>query len=211
MIIEASDNKDPPESEYGDKRDIYCRDCESEGYINRHLRLCLAYIDMIQPYPVIRYPKYSKQENVVTLFWKLNGCLTVNSMSIEIKMSDENNFITYDKGSGKCNWEGEQTEYEHKIGVDLDSEEDAKEFHFRIRFKADQDFANQFAPDPPIPQVTHVNKLRLEEDYTYSANGKKITNVPTTYAVKIEPSGEVSFYEVHVETDEYIQNLDISY
>lgn len=73
ILVEASENKQPPNSEYGNKKNITCKDCGSEGYINRHLRLCLSYIDLIQPYPVIEYPTFDKEAKEIRIRWKLNG------------------------------------------------------------------------------------------------------------------------------------------
>ena len=38
----------------------------------------------------------------------------------------------------------------------------------------------------------------LEDDYSFEINGKKLTNTPSTYAIKIKNS-KVNFYEVHLE------------
>jgi hypothetical protein len=196
-IVEASMNKDPPNSEYGGRGDIFCTECDSEGYVPRHLRITLSYFDLAQTYAMISTPQYMRDSSVLRISWRLNGWLVINSMSIDVQMPDSEEYVVTDMltSSGNCNWEGTQTDFQHDINIPLTS--DSQEVMFRLRFLVDQDFAAQSSPDPRVPPQAYTSRLRLEENFTYEINDRKITNVPRLYSAIIAPNGQVSFYEVH--------------
>ena len=178
ILIEASTNKAPPNEEYGNKKNIYCKAWDSEGWINRNIRLLLAYVDLLQPYPVIKFPIYNPMYHKLQIKWRLNGWRKIDSMTIEIKLPNDEDFISYDKtptNGGNWNWDKHQTEFSH-IFAYSPSENANEDVLFRIRFKADQDFGKQDDPDPEVPPQTYVSKLRLEDDYSFEINGKKLTN-----------------------------------
>jgi hypothetical protein len=196
-IIEASKNKDPPNSEYGGRGDIFCDEWRTEGYIPRHLRIVLSYFDLTQPYTMISYPQYMRDSSILRINWKLNGCLIINNMYIDVLMPDSEDYEVTNilRSTGNCNWEGTQTEFQHDISIPLTSGE--QEIMFRLRYLVDQDFASQRSPDPRVPPQTYVSRLRIVENYTFERNGRRLTNVPRLYSVILGSNGQVSFYEVN--------------
>lgn len=120
-------------------------------------------------------------------------------MAIEVKLPADSDFVSYNKlegANGYCNWEVQQTSFDHVVHFVPESSA-ANEIKFRIRFKADQDFAHQDQPDPNVTPQTYVNKLRLEDNYVFEKNGK-LSNVPVIYSIKLTETS-VDFYEVHFE------------
>lgn len=115
-IVEASNQKDPSENLFGDNYDVSCNNCRSDGYINRYIRMWLAFIDLSQPYEVVAFPHYHPHQNMINIFWKINGCLTLNEVIIEVKRPGTD-FVPFSKiyQGGFCNWEGIQTEFVHTI------------------------------------------------------------------------------------------------
>ena len=190
-IVEASNNKDPPFEDYGRRGDLFWQDWNTEGYIPMHMRLVISYIDTIQPYTVISYPTFHSDSNTLRVSWKLNGCLTIDQMAIETLLPEDPDFTSYNLLEGEqgyWNWEGQQTHFQHDISVPEDFSE--VEILFRIRFRADQNFAHQNNPDPNMGPKTYLNNLRLIDDYTEEINGKKITNVPRLYSIILTRTGK---------------------
>ncbi|CAI2364104.1 unnamed protein product [Moneuplotes crassus] len=211
-IVEASDNKDPPSSEFGSRGDIFCHDCNSDGWIPRHLRLSLSYFDLIQPYPVYDFPEYFTDYESILLTWRLNGCLTINYMAIEYLLPGASSYHRepiLQNGLGYCNWQNEQTVFEYDLPVEVPMNSEI-EILFRIIFRADQDFANQEHPDPDMSQVTYINNLRLVENYSEEVHGRTISNVPRLYSVIVRRTGSgnnVNFAEIDPETNRYINQF----
>lgn len=50
MLVETSDQKEPPASTLGTNQDLFSPDGEGNGHISRNIRLCLLAIDVVQPY-----------------------------------------------------------------------------------------------------------------------------------------------------------------
>ena len=74
-LIESSDQKSPDESKFGSRKDIYWQSCSSNGHVNRHIRLILAYIDLMKVYPVFNNMTLVRQNTHVQINWKFNGWL----------------------------------------------------------------------------------------------------------------------------------------
>ena len=60
------------------------------------MRLALAYIDTIQPYPVISHPNFLSDSGVVRINWELNGCLTIDQMNLETLLPDQSDFDSHE-------------------------------------------------------------------------------------------------------------------
>ena len=137
ILIEASSNKQPPNEEYGNKINVFCTNWDSEGWINRNIRLLLAYVDLLQPYPVIKFPIYSSIYHKVQIKWRLNGWRKINSMAIHIKMPGDKDFISFDKlnnSEGSWNWGRTPTDFSH-IFEYTPNENSNEEILFRIVYK----------------------------------------------------------------------------
>lgn len=82
-LVESSNMKSPPRSSYGTDNDVFCQTCIGDGYIPRNIRLMYAFLDLVSPSIILDEPAIL--ENRVVLSWKLNGCMSINKMTINIK------------------------------------------------------------------------------------------------------------------------------
>ena len=118
-------------------------------------------------------------------------------------MPETSDFISTDMlngSTGNCNWEGQQTLFQHDIPIEINTamtRDSGIEILFRIRFRADQDFGTQNNPDPRVGPMTYVNNLRLIEEYTEQIHGRTITNVPRLYSIILNPSGKLLIFYFH--------------
>ena len=51
-LVEANNNKHPRQSRFGTKSNLDCFNWSADGHINRHIKLSLSFIDLMEPYPV---------------------------------------------------------------------------------------------------------------------------------------------------------------
>lgn len=56
--------------------------------------MVISYIDLLQPYIVVGKPKYFPERNEVEISWVLNGCITIDEMSIEVKAPGSSEFTS---------------------------------------------------------------------------------------------------------------------
>lgn len=171
-LIEASDRKHPLESKFGGDGDIYCQNCPSDGHINRFIRMSLAFIDVMQVYPVVTNFVYANNNSQVMISWKINGCLTLNSAKILVQDSATKQYETHEKlGSqlGHCNWEGRQTQFIHFLSLNDNMN---TEVRFKLQAVADQDFLQQSNPDPRVGPQTYVTLSRSTNTQQFAQTQK---------------------------------------
>ena len=153
FLVETSHMKAPPASAYGDDRDPFTPK-RNDGYIPRHMRLAFTYCEMVHPYVVFEPPRISVHK--ATVSWVLNGCVSIDEMTIEVKVNGTYQEFNKTTTKGECNYASRQTVYSHEF--------DARQpqTQFRIRFKADSQWGEQNHPVPNVPPQTYLARLRLD-------------------------------------------------
>lgn len=158
-LIEASDMKHPSAKKFGNSQNRFCRNCDSDGHINRHIRLCLAFIESMSVYPVIVNTKFTADKQRIEIQWVYNGWLTLNEAVISVKDST-GSFVQTSKlkeATGYWNIGGKQTSFSHLL--ELSNSENDK-IEFILGSLADQDFFEQKNPDPSLKPQTYVVQSR---------------------------------------------------
>lgn len=193
-LVESSNMKSPPRSSYGTDNDVFCQTCIGDGYIPRNIRLMYAFLDLVSPSVILDEPAIL--ENRVVLSWKLNGCMSINKMTINIKTpSGQIQSTDLIKNGEKyvCNHDviTKQSLFTHSIPIVQNSNQD---FHFSIDFLADQNWGTQTSPTPKKEPQTYLTQLRLNKNFTKEVNGRVLKNKNFTYVLRLM-NGVASIFE----------------
>lgn len=149
-LVEASNQKSPPDNSYGMDTDVLNSKAMTDGYVPRNIRLMLAFVDMIQPYILFEDPVVTPER--VTLKWKLYGCITIQNMTIWVKKNGKYTKTNkLQEGAGfYCNHHSFKRQSEFIHNIDMDTSVDS-ETEFKIEYLADQNWAKQNSPRPDVP------------------------------------------------------------
>jgi hypothetical protein len=205
FLLEANHDKNPPESQLGQRIDnclLYfhnnafnipkpSEDCkQSDGYVNRIIRMGLTLIDLLTPY--INYnilPDY-------TIEWVVGGAISVDETYVKYNCFTEEELKYYECPDNKTSVRDRLTNESPKLsGFAIWNKEYDKDKQFRFKIppgggggyfvfqilaKVDKDWSFQVDAKPNIPPQTNIVNLRTNKNYVAELNGKfKLHGVDT--------------------------------
>lgn len=113
-LVETDNHKSPPEWTLGGRRisktgQISGIKTENNiptqnGHINRNIRLTFSMLEMIDPW--ISILGYQTKDDVMSVYWKVNGCATHINMA-QFRIKDEGDIFKYDNNKYLCSLYGD--------------------------------------------------------------------------------------------------------
>lgn len=164
FLLETSDNKNPPISDYGQESEI---SSEVGGLIPQYIRMSLALIDLTQPY--IEF-KVRHIVSGIEISWEVWGAVSVNKTQIYYSENNSTDWLDWNKTvlkTGGGRWGARTVFIENFSKSDL---------FFRITAEADN-WTKQIQPDPNVKPQTHMARTRTE-NYRVEHNGYEIIGNP---------------------------------
>lgn len=171
ILVETSDDKRGPPSEFGFEEAVFNPMSSSNGHVARNARLALAAIDVVEPY--VQW--LSTQGPLFE--WVVGGAVTVDSTYLKVSCADSESFNLYAEPipALQAPW-GLPTRPAPAFRASL---EDPRRENCRLTAFATVDRSWQSAPHQAhprgVPPQTHVANVRTNPDWRHAHNGRLVT------------------------------------
>jgi len=174
--VEISSVRKPPENQLGTEIDIYGPPGDVDGYIPKNIRMAYALAELAEPFISIQnrtgLPSRLEPGENLTVSWKVRGAVFVDQTNIQYGLpanpiSNYNNTTVNQSGPGGITGT--------KFSQTIKMPEEEGIYKFVIRARVDQNYRDQFLPEPSVaPQSVYVNK-RTNATWTYTNAGRTAT------------------------------------
>jgi hypothetical protein len=196
--IEISTAKTPPESQLGTVVDIYSSPGDVDGYIPKNIRLAYTFAELAEPFIKVQnrtgLPSQAKPGENVTINWKVHGAVTVDQTNILHGFS-ANPVSNYDYTSANISGPGGLNGEIFSDTIQMPDEDGT--YHFIIRARTDQNYKEQFVPEPLVaPQSIYVSS-RTNDNWSYSNADRTAT-------------GELDYYSEVISIDVFSEPINAS-